>query len=83
MVDGDEIERREVAGEAESQASLIEGERVRRQEATIRSQREIAAANQSFGKLRSAGFYELPEGQRHDIAESFSRPGRRQSGGAA
>lgn len=87
VLDGDEIARREVADEAEARASLIEGEALRRQSVAERSQREIAATNESIENLRSAGFYELPDAQRQGIIESFALRGRQlgqpASGGAA
>lgn len=87
VIDGDEIARREVAGQIEARASLVDGEELRRQAVAERSRLEIAATKESVDRLRSAGFYELPDAQRHDIIETLAfrdhRLGQRVAGGAA
>lgn len=87
VIDRDEIERRDAAGRAESRADLVDGEAHRQLLVAERSRRDIAATSESIECLRRAGFYELPEAQRHDIVESFARRAHRLevrgSGGAA
>ena len=84
VIDADEIARRDVAAEAASVGELIDGEELRYQHFRERQQREIEATGRSIQALRGAGFYDLPEAQRHDVIEALAvRNHGVQAGGAA